>query len=284
MRIGKSLRALRTRQGLTLKDLSALSGVSSDDIARYERGEVQPRAENVSKLSAALEEPFDTIRNGVCWTQDKEEWEIPGDQGFLNPWILQVLAEAYGTAEPGVFKDSRGHIRTCVTVGTPPNSFLLFKEDLEELAESVISSVEPLMDQLAAQQGEKEIISKFFEQDRRKTSPDEPFDLTDEQWEALRNLLPPERTGRGRAFKDNRLMLNGILYWMRTGIPWRNLPKRFGRFRSVYDRLRLWNDSGVWPQVLAKLLELGVIREEEIVVDSTRFQDKQARGTAPSEN
>lgn len=282
MRTGKSLRALRTRQGLTLKDLSRLSGVSSDDIARYERGEVQPRRENVAKLAAALGEPIDSIRDGVCWTCGRAEWEDQDGEALLKQWILQTLTEAYGAAGTGAVKDSRGGIRTCAAVGAPPDSFLLYEEDLEALARAVRSSAGTLAEQFAGRRSEKEVISEFFSQPPREV-PEVPA-LTDEQWESLRALLPPEKTGRGRAFKDNRLMLEGILYWLRTGVPWRELPKRFGRFRSVYDRLRLWNDTGVWPQVLAKLLELDIVREEEIVVDSTRFQDKQARGSAPSED
>ena len=77
----------------------------------------------------------------------------------------------------------------------------------------------------------------------------------------------------GRAFKDNRLTLNGILYWMHTGVPWRDLPKRYGRYRCVYDRLWLWNDTGVWPRVLARMLETGIVEESSIVVDSMHFKE-----------
>ena len=59
---------------------------------------------------------------------------------------------------------------------------------------------------------------------------------------------------------------------MRTGVSWRKLPKRYGRYRSVYDRLRLWNELGVWDAALERLLKLGIIREAEIVVDSRRFR------------
>ena len=53
-------------------------------------------------------------------------------------------------------------------------------------------------------------------------------DLTDEQWRVLEPLLPPVKEGRGRPRTDNRKCLNGILYVLKTGIPWADLPTEYG--------------------------------------------------------
>lgn len=57
----------------------------------------------------------------------------------------------------------------------------------------------------------------------------------------------------GRYYHDHRTILNGMLYWMHTGVPWRDLPERYGPWQTVYSRFRRWTRSGLWDQVLAKL-------------------------------
>lgn len=78
-------------------------------------------------------------------------------------------------------------------------------------------------------------------------------ELSDEQWERVKSVLPPERGRRGRPAKSNRLMLNGILWVLRTGAPWRDLPSRFGPWESVYSRFRRWAQRGVWAKVFEEL-------------------------------
>lgn len=59
-------------------------------------------------------------------------------------------------------------------------------------------------------------------------------ELTEEQWNKVKELLPPEEPAHGgRPGKDNRVMLNGILYWLNTGIPWRDLPEQHGPGRRA---------------------------------------------------
>ena len=88
------------------------------------------------------------------------------------------------------------------------------------------------------------------------------YALTDEQWEQVSFLLPPEKMGKGRAFKSNRIMLDGILYHIKSGTAWKDLPRHFGRYKCVSDRLRLWERSGVWKPVVDKLSELGVLETD----------------------
>lgn len=77
--------------------------------------------------------------------------------------------------------------------------------------------------------------------------------LTDAEWDSLRTLLPPQKPKTGRPAKDHRTVVDGILWQHATGAPWRQLPEHFGRWQTVYSRLRRWQESGVWVLVEATL-------------------------------
>jgi transposase len=76
--------------------------------------------------------------------------------------------------------------------------------------------------------------------------------LTDDQWRQIAPLLPP-RAGPGRPPKDHRLVIDGILWILRTGAPWRDLPVRFGPWKTVYERFRGWTRTGVWEDLFQRL-------------------------------
>jgi transposase len=79
-------------------------------------------------------------------------------------------------------------------------------------------------------------------------------DLTDEQWERLAPLLPPEHSGKpGHPYVNHRRILNGILWIDRTGAPWRDLPERYGPFQTCFDRMVRWRRTGIWTKVLQAL-------------------------------
>jgi transposase len=82
-------------------------------------------------------------------------------------------------------------------------------------------------------------------------------ELTDAEWERLAPLLPPERPQVGRPNKEHRGIINGILWKLRTGAPWRDLPERYGPWESVYTRFRRWRLAGVWDRVLAAVQAAG---------------------------
>lgn len=63
------------------------------------------------------------------------------------------------------------------------------------------------------------------------------YELTDEQWELIRDLLPSNNGQRGRQWKDHRTILNPIFWLLRAGAPWRDLPERYGPWQTVYDRV-----------------------------------------------
>ena len=77
------------------------------------------------------------------------------------------------------------------------------------------------------------------------------FDLSDAEWVLIAPLLPNKPRGVARV--DDRRILNGIFYILRTGSPWRDLPERYGPYTSVYNRFNRWAKAGVWVRVFEAL-------------------------------
>lgn len=95
-------------------------------------------------------------------------------------------------------------------------------------------------------------------------------ELSNEQWEKIKDLLPPERKPQGRRqAKNNRIMMNGIIYWFNTGVAWRDLPERFESWQSVYDRFRNWTNAGIWEKVFNELIKNNIVDYENLMIDST---------------
>lgn len=78
-------------------------------------------------------------------------------------------------------------------------------------------------------------------------------EVTDEQWEVIQPILPKRIAKTGRPPSDPRLMLNGILWILRTGSPWRDLPERFGPWQTVYDHFAKWRALGAYDRILEAL-------------------------------
>lgn len=83
-------------------------------------------------------------------------------------------------------------------------------------------------------------------------------DLTEAEWRILRDLLPidPENRGRGRRPEQNRSIINGILWRLRCGAPWRDVPPKYGSWNTIYRRFRRWSEAGVWETVAVTLAEV----------------------------
>ena len=79
------------------------------------------------------------------------------------------------------------------------------------------------------------------------------YALRDDQWTRIKDLLPGREGHVGVTAKDNRRFVEAVLYRYRAGIPWRDLPARFGDFRVVHLRHTRWSRRGVWQRVLAHL-------------------------------
>ena len=79
--------------------------------------------------------------------------------------------------------------------------------------------------------------------------------LSDAHWERIKHLLPGQAGQPGATARDNRLFVDAVLYRYRAGIPWRDLPERFGDFRVVHTRHSRWSESGVWQRVFEALAQ-----------------------------
>lgn len=77
--------------------------------------------------------------------------------------------------------------------------------------------------------------------------------LSDGQWQRIAPLLPGKDGDPGRSGEDNRLFVEAVLWLVRTGAPWRDLPARFGKWGSVWKRFRRWALKGVFERVFTEL-------------------------------
>ena len=95
-------------------------------------------------------------------------------------------------------------------------------------------------------------------------------DLTDDEWVRLVPLLPAHPR-QGHRWNDHRRVLDGIFFRTRTGCPWRDLPDRFGHWKTVYHRHRRWSADGTWEMILDALRAGCDDRDRDgaVAVDST---------------
>lgn len=91
--------------------------------------------------------------------------------------------------------------------------------------------------------------------------------ITNRMWHKIMPLLPSEKGRCARPSKSNRLMLEAMLWRARVGCPWRDLPKDFGPWESVYTRYSRWSKQGIIQQVFEELQD--DLQEEEVILDST---------------
>ena len=80
-----------------------------------------------------------------------------------------------------------------------------------------------------------------------------PSDLTDRAWDLIKDQLPKAKPGGRDRQVDMRLVVNGIFYLVRTGIPWRYLPREYGPWSSVHHYYRLWRRDGTWKRIHDRL-------------------------------
>src|SRR5580658_11311403 len=112
------------------------------------------------------------------------------------------------------------------------------------------------------------------------------MDLTDAQWAVLNPLFRPQRRsdGRGRPWRDTRAVINGVLWILRTGAPWHDLPNRYPPYQTCHRRFQHWQRSGVLLKLLQKLAEdlrdRGKLDLSEAFVDASFSSAK--KGALPS--
>ena len=81
------------------------------------------------------------------------------------------------------------------------------------------------------------------------------YALRDDQWDRIKDMLPGRAGSVGVTAKDNRLFVEAVLYRYRAGIPWRDLPERFGDPIKIHTRFSRWAASGVWRRLFEHLAE-----------------------------
>ncbi|MFL6072526.1 MAG: IS5 family transposase [Mycobacteriales bacterium] len=80
-------------------------------------------------------------------------------------------------------------------------------------------------------------------------------DLSNQEWAVLAALLPAQ-PARGGRWRDHRQVINGICWVKRTGSPWRDLPERYGPWKTCYQRFRRWAADGTWAELKAHVIAL----------------------------
>jgi transposase len=100
--------------------------------------------------------------------------------------------------------------------------------------------------------------------------------LSDEQWERLRPVLPKRRAGPKAKIGD-RGFVDAVLYRGKTGVPWRDLPERFGPWKSVYNRFNNWSKAGHWTRIF-KELRMRIDKSGSIVDGSSVRAHQDAAG------
>ena len=91
-------------------------------------------------------------------------------------------------------------------------------------------------------------------------------ELTDDQWARIGDLLPGRPGQHGGVAKDNRNFVNAVWFVAKTGVPWRDLPERFGKWDTVFHRFNEWCKKGVWDRVFAAVQDPDL---EWLLLDST---------------
>ena len=113
-------------------------------------------------------------------------------------------------------------------------------------------------------------------------------DLKDQQYSSLQPLLPPSKPYTGRPYSDHRRVINGILWILRTGAPWRDLPEHYGPWQTVSGRFYRWRQKGIWQNILQRLQQkaetAGKINWELHFVDGSVVRAHQHAAELEGEN
>ena len=104
------------------------------------------------------------------------------------------------------------------------------------------------------------------------------YALRDDQWDKIKDFLPGREGHVGGTAADNRLFVDAVIYRYRTGIPWRDLPERYGRWKPTHKRYRRWCESGVFQRIFAILA--ADCDNEFVALDATIVRAHQASAGA----
>jgi len=103
------------------------------------------------------------------------------------------------------------------------------------------------------------------------------YELTKEQYERIRGMLPGKEGDPGRSAADNHQFINGVLWVLRSGAHWHDLPGRYGNWKSVHKRFSRWAQRGIWEAVFQRLLKDP--GNDYVMIDSTLVKAHQQAAT-----
>jgi transposase len=103
------------------------------------------------------------------------------------------------------------------------------------------------------------------------------YELTDAQWRLIAELLPGKSDDPGRTAADNRLFVNAVLWVLRSGAHWHDLPPRYGKWKSVHTRFARWAKNGVWERMFEVLIKDR--KNEYLMLDTTLVRAHQQAAT-----
>ena len=112
------------------------------------------------------------------------------------------------------------------------------------------------------------------------------YELTDAQWDRIAYFFPHPThwAGAGHPWHPHRPLVNGILWHLHTGAPWRDVPAQYGPWQTVYDRFNWWRKDGTWARILTTLLDqlddAGRISRELWCIDASVIRASRAAAGA----
>lgn len=103
------------------------------------------------------------------------------------------------------------------------------------------------------------------------------YELSEAQWRRIEPLLPGKSGDPGRTGRDNRLFVNGVLWVLRSGAHWHDLPERYGKWKTAHKRFSRWSKAGIWEKVF---VDLSKDRDNQyLMLDSTLVRAHQQAAT-----
>ena len=103
------------------------------------------------------------------------------------------------------------------------------------------------------------------------------YELSTDQWKRIKDFLPGKEGDRGRTAQDNRNFVNGVLWVLRSGARWSDLPKRYGKYKSVHKRFSRWAEKEIWELIFKQLIKAK--DNKYLMIDSTIVKAHQQAAT-----
>lgn len=103
------------------------------------------------------------------------------------------------------------------------------------------------------------------------------YELTEEQFARIADVLPGKAGDPGRSAEDNHRFVNGVMWVLRTGAHWHDMPERYGKWKSTHKRFSRWAKNGIWEAIFERLLKDP--KNEYVMIDSTLVKAHQQAAT-----